>query len=492
LAGIEMNTPSTNRPSALARLRALLGQSQHPYRPATQIFLDLDVQSNAREMALTQHGTERGAENRPQSGSEALDDVEHRIVERIESHKQDAHSLYLEHLHTYDQRIAALNFEERFTVIQQAAPEAVGDFAAEASLGRDDLFALRRRLNESEAEREEFRKKHRILRPARLASTGKVLLKVGVLAALFLIEVVINGTFLAKANELGYVGGIVQAIVFAAFNILVSFLFGLVPIRLINRRNFFLKLIGMLSFVVYLAFDVALNLTLAHLREIPPTLGLDAGQEVLRHIVSAPLGLTDVMSWLLFGVGFVFSLVAMVDGLTFFDPYMGYAPLERRWLDASRKFTDTKADLIDGLREIRDDASEVMNLAARDLTVRRSELDELWRSRSRLAQRFVEHQAQIERACNALLQTYREANRRARKTETPAHFERPYKMDRIVPAPVDPNPDEDAGLRRAIGQAQDLLKNQIQAIHEAFDKAVQSYREIDQFFPEAAGGKTSD
>jgi hypothetical protein len=65
-------------------------------------------------------------------------------------------------------------------------------------------------------------------------------------------------------------------------------------------------------------------------------------------------------------------------------------------------------------------------------------------------------------------------------------------MDRIVPAPVDPNPDEDAGLRRAIGQAQDLLKNQIQAIHEAFDKAVQSYREIDQFFPEAAGGKTSD
>lgn len=41
--------------------------------------------------------------------------------------------------------VAALNFEERFTVIQHAAPEAVGDFAAEASLGRDELFALRRR-----------------------------------------------------------------------------------------------------------------------------------------------------------------------------------------------------------------------------------------------------------------------------------------------------------------------------------------------------------
>ncbi|WP_027544885.1 hypothetical protein [Bradyrhizobium sp. WSM2254] len=486
-----MNTTTTKRPSALSRLRALLGQSQHPYRPATQIFLDLDVQSNAREMALTERGTDRGKENRPQAGTETLDDVEHQIVERIESHKQDAHSLYLEHLHTYDQRIAALNFEERFTIIQQAAPEAVGDFGAEASLGRDDLFALRRRLHESEAEREEFRKKHFIRRPARLASVGKILLKVGVLAALFLIEVVINGTFLAKASELGYVGGAVQATVFAAFNILVSFLWGLVPIRLINRRNPFLKLVGILAFVVYLAFTLAINLALAHLREVPPTLGVDTGQEVLKHILSSPLNLTDVMSWLLFGVGFVFSLIAMVDGLTFFDPYMGYAPLERRWLEASRKFTDTKADLIDGLRDIRDDASVVMNEAARDLTVRRSELDALWQARSRLAQRFVEHQAQIERACNALLQTYREANRRARTSEAPAHFERPYKMDRIIPAPVDPNPDEKDDLRRAIGQAQDMLKTQIQAIHEAFENAVLSYKEIDQFFPEAALGKTS-
>ena len=50
----------------------------------------------------------------------------------------------------------------------------------------------------------------------------------------------------------------------------------------------------------------------------------------MRHILAAPLNLTDFMSWLLFDVGLVFSLIAMVDGLTFFDPYMGYAGLERR------------------------------------------------------------------------------------------------------------------------------------------------------------------
>ncbi len=96
-----------------------------------------------------------------------LDDIEHQVVERIEGHKQDSHAVYLEHMHIYDSRLAALNFEERFTIIQQSAPEAVGDFAAEASLGRDELFALRRLLRDSGDRKENFRKRHQLSRPAR-------------------------------------------------------------------------------------------------------------------------------------------------------------------------------------------------------------------------------------------------------------------------------------------------------------------------------------
>jgi len=105
-------------------------------------------------MKLSERGAERGAGDRPDAATATLDDVEHLIVERSESHKQDAHSIYLEQLHIYDARLAALNFEERFAIIRQAAPEAVGDFGAEAAMGRDELFELRRRLNESETERE--------------------------------------------------------------------------------------------------------------------------------------------------------------------------------------------------------------------------------------------------------------------------------------------------------------------------------------------------
>jgi uncharacterized protein YukE len=484
-----VSAPAT-RPSAIARIRALLNQPTHHYRPATTIFLDLNVDRVADELRLAERGSERGGQNRPTSDAQTLDDVEHQVVERIEAHKQDANGIYLDHVHTYDERLTALSFEERFATIQQAAPEAVGDFRAEATVGRDELFVLRRRLNESEVERERFRQRHRIERPARLASLGKVILKIGVLAILFIIEVVINGSFLAKANVGGLLGGAAQAVTFAALNIIASFFWGMVLIRLVNRRNYFLKLIGLLSFLAYLAFATALNLTLSHLREIPPAVAVSdrVGQEVLHRLLTAPYGLTDINSWILFTIGFIFSLIAMADGLLFFDPYIGYAGLERRWVDATRQFATARSELIERLRDIREDATETMNEAARDLSVRRSEYDALLQGRSRLAQRFDHHQNQIEQTCRALLEIYREANRKARSTPAPDYFTKAYAVPRISYTGGDPDTSARDNLRQMIAETQELLNQQIKAIHEAFDNAVRTYREIDELLPEKKNG----
>jgi hypothetical protein len=315
-------SPTGTRQSPIARIRAFLNQSPHQYHPATTVFLDLNVDRVADELRLVARGRERGSQNRPTTDAQALDDVEHQVVERIEAHKQIANSIYLDQVHTYDDRVSALSFEQYFTIIQQAAPEAVSEFGAEATVGRDELFGLRRRLNESEVERERFRARHRLERPARLASLGKIILKIGVLAVLFIIEVIVNAGFLSEANLGGYLGGATQAVVFATLNIIASFLWGMVLIWLVHRRNYFLKLLGILSFIAYAVFVVALNLALAHLREIPPTIGGNPGQEVLHRLLTAPYILTDIKSWILFSVGIIFSLMAMADGLLFLTPIL--------------------------------------------------------------------------------------------------------------------------------------------------------------------------
>jgi len=298
-----------------------------------------------------------------------------------------------------------------------------------------------------------------------------------VLAILFITEVVINGSFLAKANVGGLLGGAAQAVTFAALNILASFFWGMVLIRLINRRNFFLKLIGLLSFLAYLAFAIALNLTLSHLREIPPAVAVsgDVGEVVLHRLLTAPYALIDINSWVFFSIGLIFSLIAMADGLMFFDPYMGYAGLERRWVEATKQFASARSELIERLRDIREDATEVMNEA---------EYDSLLQGRGRLAQRFSQHQNQIEQAGRALLEIYREANRRARATPAPDYFAKAYAMDRIVYSGGDPDPSARENLRKMIADTQELLTGQIKAIHEAFDSAVRTYREIDELLPE--------
>ena len=272
------------------------------------------------------------------------------------------------------------------------------------------------------------------------------------LAVLFVIEVVINGSFLSKSNEEGLLGGALQAVSFAALNIIASFLFGLVPIRLINRRNPLFKLMGFLSLLIYLAFAAILNLTLAHLREMPPTITGEIGQQVLAQLSQHPFVLNDVNSWVFFGIGFIFSLVAMTDGLLFTDPYFGYGALERRCIEARNHYTDGKAELIDRLRDIRDTASEAMNGAARDLSVRRSEYDAILQARTRLAQRFSEHQNQIERSARALLSIYREANLTARTTPAPNYFSRPYELARIIYAVNEPSEAMRERLARSTAQ----------------------------------------
>ena len=105
-------SPTGTRQSPIARIWGLINQPQHPYRPATTVFVDLNVDRIADELQLVARGKERGAQNRPTTDAQTMDDIEHQIVEKLESHKQAAHNLFLDHVHTYDERVTALSFED--------------------------------------------------------------------------------------------------------------------------------------------------------------------------------------------------------------------------------------------------------------------------------------------------------------------------------------------------------------------------------------------
>jgi hypothetical protein len=479
-----MGTTALAVSSALARLVGGLKREQHDYRASLEVFPALNIGKLAADLAVGRLGAERGAEEAPVSDSAVLDDVEGRIVERVEAEKNSAHGVFLDELHLYKERLSGLDFEGRFATIRQAAPAAVSEFRAEAAQGRDELHSLRRHLRDVEAERDDFRRRHRLTRAARWAAGGNLTLKIGILLSLFVFEVFLNGFFLAKGSELGYVGGAAEALTFALLNIGVSFLAGAVGVRELNHRNYMRKVFGLLALICYLAIAVGLNLTLAHYREAAGSFVSDAGQAVLVRLRTAPLAITDVKSWLFFSIGMLCSLIAFGDSYLIFDPYPGYGMLEKRRAAAYEAYIQRKNELIAALLAIRDQAIEILEEANRDLSVRRSEYDAILESRTRLVRLFEAHQAHLDRTANALLSTYREANRRSRKTPPPPRFAVPYALEKISTEhellPISARDD----LRRSIAESQAVLVDQVAAIHEEFERAFATYREIDDLVEE--------
>jgi len=471
--------------SALGRLVNGLKRAPHDYRPSLEVFPVLNVDKLAADLGLAQVGARRGVRNEPPSDSPSLDDVENRIVERIEAENNSAHGTLLDELRAYKERLTGLDFEGRFATIRQAAPSAVSEFRAEAAQGRDELHSLRRHLKDLEDERDEFRRRNRLKRTARFAAGGNLTLKIGVLLVLFVFEVFLNGFFLAKGSELGYLGGAAEAVTFAILNIGVSFLIGAVGVRELNHRNLLRKLFGLIALLCYLALMIGLNLALAHYREVSGALISDAGREVLARLRTAPLAIVDLKSWLLLGLGVLCSLIAFGDSFLIFDPYPGYGALEKRRTAAHEAYIRRKNELIARLLDIKDAAIEILEEANRDLAIRRSEYDSIIEGRARLVRLFAAHQSHLDRTANALLAVYREANKSARTDPAPRRFGTPYVLEKFPVEQELPQATARDDLRRSIADSQAVLVAQVEAIHAEFERQFASYREIDDLIEES-------
>jgi hypothetical protein len=111
------------RRSSLDRLLEGLLRAPHDYRPTTDAFPDLDPNRVTKELKLEERAQALSFRKEPMRPAGQLDDIEHEIIEYVESDKKHAHQLLEEQLQSYAQRLASLDFQGRFTAIHQTAPE---------------------------------------------------------------------------------------------------------------------------------------------------------------------------------------------------------------------------------------------------------------------------------------------------------------------------------------------------------------------------------
>jgi Skp family chaperone for outer membrane proteins len=470
---------------ALNRLWGKVRESNHDFRASTDIFPMLDTEKLSRTFELVEIGDAGGKENKPPKSARALDEIEQRIVARVEEEKKASYQVLEDQFQHFEDRLNNLDFEGQFGLIRQANYTSLSDFKAEVAMGQNQLHGLRRDLQEVEQELQHFKDKHGLRRAAKVSTAGWMFFKIAFLVFLLLLETGLNGSFLAEGSALGILGGVTQAFTLAALNIGCALLLSVFAVRFVLHRSFFLKVLGVLGLGVYACIALGINLALAHYREVSAIAFGDAGRQVMDRLWTAPLDLADLNSWVLFGLGLFFSILAFIDGCAMFDPYPGFGNVQKRVNKARAGYSTEVEALIENLKEIRDEHNEKVELIIRDLSQRRQESQAILQHRTRVAGLFKEHQNQLERSANTLLSVYREANRKARTEPEPKYFANPFKMERISPTLHSAEEWNDRELAERIKTAQDELSDQMKKIGEEFEEAVSRYRQLDALFPGA-------
>lgn len=471
-------------PSTLSRLKGLLDRPVHAYRATTETFTTLDVQRLTASMTLAERGRARGAEEQPPADSTSFDAVETEIVEQVTAAQKAAHDELENQLTGFRARLIDLDFEARFSGIKDVAQSGLADLKAEQQMGLDDLHGLRRELTEAEAYLTEFRRQHRINRPAKINTKLGTTLKWLIVVLIFLGELVTNGYFLSRGAELGLAGGVLQAALFAFLNVGVPLLIAIKGLPFLTHRNWFAKLWGLLWLVFFLAFTTVLNLGLAHYREAGADTLQGAGIEVMRRLMEAPLTMSDFESWVLFGLGVFFSTIALIDGYSLNDSFPKFQEISDGRRKAQDRYAEMRRTRIQDLMDVREQYQDAVSELRGDLSRRRTEHEAIIAHRARQLTLFGQYQSQLETAANTLLRVYRDANIAARTTPAPPHFAGDFSLKRIEVEISRENEWNTDDLKEAIKGAQADLEKVMATLGVEFDQALRNYRELDQVVPD--------
>lgn len=474
--------------TAIQRLREMLRKRPGDAIPSGLLFSQLDDDAIARDLRLEGKGAERGAAGLPGGDTAGFDDIELEIINRIEGEKHRCTDDFEQQLATYQLRLVSLGIDGCAAAVRAAATETIGAFKAETqqrlndlTLERDNVIASRRFLDR-------FRRDHRLDRPAQVPDSH--ILHFAVILLILVVESVLNGLFFAKGSDYGLLGGASQAFIIALLNVGLAFAAGRGIAPLLNHRSSAVKAIGAAGLTLYVPVAAGYNLAVAHFRDATTAATTaaasaagfggadDAARVAIETLLAAPLAVADFESWILFGVGLLFALAALIDGYVWDDPYPGYGRQSRHSRQLHEDYIDKCEAAIEALKEISETSSADLEATLEKVRQHRREYDAALISRARLIRQYRAHLDYLETVANKLLALYRAANARARGA-SPAPRWRLWTMTRPVVDVAAPSPRSAEHLDRQLADVDAEVKAAAAAVQLEFLRSVEKIKKIE-------------
>lgn len=448
-----------------------LGGRGNRFDPTLVRFPDINVDLVAKRLRLARRGKEDGEKGIPGPDKKTLTKAELDAIAEVEALRKEALNNFDDELRTYKSRVSEAR-SDTSNIKLKIADAAHGLERLENEYGNHLQTALVR-VKESQQKLDAFRSRHGVIGPPAVRSN--VFLTVSFISFMLLLESILNAQFFAKRNELGLVGGVLQAGMISAINIVIGYLAG-VYARHKNLKGFSSKCLGLGAVFMWLALALAFNFAVAHFRDaLEANSWNDALKLAISTLAEKPIELASLDSWMLFLIGLIVTLSSFLKGYHSADPLPGYNDL---W-DSVERSIDDYADKYGQAHDILDQTFKnlVQDLRSEVDTRRanlRSAVDAL-DSRGSMLDGLRVFLRTTNGAANQLLAVYREANVASRKEPTPDYFNETYSFG---DADVTDRKLEELNtgfVEIEIGKMEDLVNVGVEKLTRAQKRSLQAF-----------------
>jgi len=232
----------------------------------------------------------------------------------------------------------------------------VSEFKTNINNTADPIIKARRYLRA-------FRAKNDLLdRDAEYAKSN--ILFIGTLFILLILETIANAYFYAQGNDLGLLGGAMQAFLVSIANVIISFTVGYILLRYLNNKSNFKKILSILGLIIAIPILGFLHLVTAHYRELLSKNVENINYEVLKQTWNNPFNINDLDSLVLIIIGVGISFFVMWKAYRVNDPYPGYAKKWKKWEKSEKKlskYIDEYKNSLNKEQEIYQENASILN-----------------------------------------------------------------------------------------------------------------------------------
>ncbi|NMG56602.1 hypothetical protein [Aromatoleum aromaticum] len=437
----------------------------------------IEVDKLAQELRLNEEAKRLGEAGLPTPDAKVITGPEAATVQRVEKARQDYVDWAVMRLNVLSEDLGRRDIIQDANRARQADKEFERKASARLSENVGVLKTLRETAHRRRTELDAFKAKHCLEREAHYPTPTGSFLRYGVLAMLVLLEGAFNAVFFAKGIDTGLLGGFGMAAAFAALNVVVAFIIGKIFVRYVNHAKLVLKVLGWTSVVVALTAMGTIGLGIAHYRDALTAELANPAQATLQTLSQTPFELTDMFSWALFILSFVFGLIALYDGLSSDDLYPGYGTISRRARVAFDDYEDELTELRSELEEMKNEKLEALDDAVKKSQAGVARIGALIEDKRTAGSRLQTALRDADHSLEALLRKFRTENQLHRSgLVRPKYFDtlpelRPIEIpDFSTFDDVSALAAQEEHLKALLAEVQDIRGRIQAAFNEQFDR----------------------